>query len=375
MSVTVDPRISAPIVAGDTITYTNLYTATDAVYNVRNDAVKESLILHDASAPSSFTFAVRVDGAQPHMIGPSRASGARTLFIDAAGREQLALEPLVAVDAQGATTPVSLTLSPATGTSAVRLQATIPASWLGAPDRAWPVALDPSVFVPYAQFLQIDSQNLKPQYYGRLGDLVYRAYGLGYQPESNAPATTVRLLAQFGFSALPPHVTLLNAQFSGWVVGGPPGITANASVYPLTSAWTTNATWQTSDGTTNWATPGGDYDPTSRVTANLTGPTPITVSGCFISCPHYSSSKATWDITPLARRWYANPSLNRGVLIRLDDESPSSGPYVLHQPTLQATYSYIPWQGGAAPGGARAFDPHAALKSDRSLITFPQGDG
>jgi len=63
------------------------------------------------------------------------------------------------------------------------------------------------------------------------------------------------------------------------------------------------------------------------------------------------------------------------VLIRLDDESPSSGPYVLHQPTLQATYSYIPWQGGAAPGGARAFDPHAALKSDRSLITFPQGDG
>lgn len=42
---------------------------------------------------------------------------------------------------------------------------------------------------------------------------------------------------------------------------------------------------------------------------------------------------------------------------------------------LAITYSYIPWQGGAAPGGARAFDPHAALKSDRSLITFPQGDG
>lgn len=163
-TVSMSPQISAPIVTDDAITYTNLYTATDAVYNVRDDAVKESLILRDTSAPSSFTFTARVDGARPHMTGPSGAPGARTAFLDAAGREQLALEPLVAVDARGATTPVSLTLGPVIGAgidgaATFQLQATIPSAWLADPSRVWPVALDPSVGLPLTQLATINTQN------------------------------------------------------------------------------------------------------------------------------------------------------------------------------------------------------------------------
>jgi len=220
-TVSMSPQIGAPIVAGAAITYTNLYTATDAVYNVRDDAVKESLILRDASAPSSFTFAARVDGARPHMTGVAGTPGARTTFLDAAGREQLALEPLVAVDARGATTPVSLTLSPVIGAgiggaATFQLRATIPPAWLADPSRVWPVALDPSVGLPLTQLVTINSTNGGLILYSRLCPpntsptcpdqqrLLYNADLIGNQGPTGISSTIGRDLLQFDLSPLPP---------------------------------------------------------------------------------------------------------------------------------------------------------------------------
>ena len=413
-TMSMSPQVGAPIVADDAITYTNLYTATDAVYNVRDDAVKESLILRDASAPSSFTFAVRVDGARPHMTGPSEAPGARTAFLDAAGREQLALEPLVAVDARGATTPVSLTLSPVIGAGiggavTFQLRATIPSAWLADPARVWPVALDPSVGLPLTQLVTINSGNGGLILYSRLCPpntsptcpdqqrLLYHADLIGNQGPTGNPAITStvgRDLLQFDLSPLPPHVTLLRAYLRAVVLdqngnapyggGYPVHQTMNASVYPLTASWIGNTTWTTCDGSTPWATPGGDYDASYRVTTSVD-----------YSQGMYGDTLAAWNMTPLVRQWYLGTRPNNGVLVKMDDEqtfSPRGLDWLTWAPNglggyyhsfgngsgangLEVMYSYIPWQGGAAPGGARAFDPHAALKSDRSLITFPQGDG
>jgi len=208
------------------------------------------------------------------------------------------------------------------------------------------------------------------------------------------PNTVSRDLLQFDLSPLPPHVTLLpaylravvldpnsNAPYAG---GYPARQTMNASVYPLTASWVGSTNWATRDGSTPWTTPGGDYDSSYRVTTSVD-----------YSQGMYGDTLAAWNMTPLVRQWYLGTRPNDGVLVKMDDEqtfSPRGLDWLTWAPDgqggyyhsfgngsgangLEVMYSYIPWQGGAAPGGARAFDPHAALKSDRSLITFPQGDG
>jgi len=84
---------------------------------------------------------------------------------------------------------------------------------------------------------------------------------------------------------------------------------------------------------------------------------------------------ATWNITRLVQQWYLGARPNDGLLVKIDNESVFSARDIEWESGLAVTYSYLPWQGGASPGGVRTFDPHAALKSDRALITFPQGDG
>lgn len=153
---------SSGVVSGNTVTYANVFPQTNAVYNVENDQLKETLWLHDATAPSSFTFMVQANGVTPDMISSlPRAATAR--FFDAAGQQQFTMAPFQASDALGAVTPVSFTLMPlaappvgALGThisvggagsagAAFQVQASIPQSWLSDPARVWPIALDPTI--------------------------------------------------------------------------------------------------------------------------------------------------------------------------------------------------------------------------------------
>lgn len=384
------PQVVTARVASNVITYPGVFPATDMQYVVRNGEVKEALFLHDASAPTAFTFALHTNGLRPMSV----ARGAGLRFMDAAGQAAFTLAPLVATDAHGATTPVSLTFSPVAG--AVQIQIVIPPAWLADPARAWPVTLDPTVVLSPALDVNIAADNQvhnfaiycqppltppdcpyganpnAPAPYNTYGREPVDAVGLN-NTVSQLPESTFRSLLLFDLSPLPPHITLLNATLRAAM--GPPstsnvGQTQNAAAYPVTASWNYNANWQTRDGATPWATPGGDYDAQSGVSAPLSFSHSATSDGVVGA----DDVSAYWNLTELVRQWYLGTRPNDGLLVKMADESVPSF-HVLDWEGVAVTYSYIPWQGGAAPGGERAFDPHAALKSDRALITFPQGDG
>jgi hypothetical protein len=115
------------------------------------------------------------------------------------------------------------------------------------------------------------------------------------------------------------------------------------NLYPLTAAFAEGsgngtvsgdgATWQTSDGTNSWITPGGDYDLSTFVTASK------------------STNWFSWDITGLLN----NTDLRSfGALLRMNDESnpgagnmprapfTSSNGAVGQQPYVQVTYTPDP---------------------------------
>jgi len=399
----VDVLGATATVSGSEVAYPRLFSGIDVRYSAESNAVKETLLLRDASSPSSFTFSLLSTGAH---LDTSTAPGTMPTFVDGDGHQIFVLAPPVAIDAHRVTTPVSLTVGPAVGigrAGAIQIELTIPLSWLADPTRAWPVSLDPTIVLNASGDKQIDSQNgnvpwfnfCEPINSGDCGgpDPYYSNYGLenvdevgnssgyhyppGYGTVTPPAPSTYRDLLRFDLSALPPHVTLLTARLQAVLdtrgdSGNPPvSQTQNASVYPLTRNWTSNATWQTSDGTTSWTTPGGDYDASGGVRAGIDFANSLTPDDLVPADNKY----ATWNITALARQWYLGTRSNNGVLVKMDDETVFSSHDLEWTNGLAIDYSYLPWQGGASPGGVRAFDPHAALKSDRALITFPQGDG
>ncbi|MET8624590.1 LamG-like jellyroll fold domain-containing protein [Kitasatospora sp. NPDC004669] len=133
------------VVQGDTLTYPLARPASDVVYNGLAQGVKESLVLHDATAPTSWVFPLHATGLTP-AIGP----GGEVQFKDASGTVRLTIPRGFMMDSK---------IDPASGDGVVSggvtyrlvdqngvpaLQMDLDQAWLHDPKRVFPVTVDPS---------------------------------------------------------------------------------------------------------------------------------------------------------------------------------------------------------------------------------------
>jgi YD repeat-containing protein len=84
-------------------------------------------------------------------------------------------------------------------------------------------------------------------------ELTFKA---GYETSSKS---TRRALIQFVLPDLHEELILLNAQLELYAAKTTTTTSAAMGAYRVTTPWTTKATWNTSNGSTAWHTPGGDY--------------------------------------------------------------------------------------------------------------------
>ena len=119
-----------------------------------------------------------------------------------------------------------------------------------------------------------------------------------------------RSLIEFNLSSLPPNVVIDSAYLRLFVTSKGTG-SPTVDIYGITQPWaegTKNgqnvpadgATWDTYDGTNNWATAGGDFD-SSIIWASTAVPT--------------NNRWYTWDVTDLVKDWF-DGSPNYGFLLR-----------------------------------------------------------
>lgn len=116
-------------------------------------------------------------------------------------------------------------------------------------------------------------------------------------------------LIQFDLPGLPAASKIISAQLQLHQKSG--AGTANIELYRLVKPWTegsmngsgtaNGATWKTTDGTTPWATNGGDYDKTLVAGTSVSGG---------------SNSISSWEITPLINKWVAGTYTNEGMLLK-----------------------------------------------------------
>jgi len=155
-----------PQAAGNAVTYRNLVPGVDAAYRVGRGEVKEGIVLNRCpTGPVSFTFTLKTKGLTPRQ----RPDGAIWLYGgDEAGRPVMVIPAAVMLQAPaGADSHVVDLTSGRVAQKLVHsgsgwaITLTPDAKWLAAPERRFPVMVDPTVMLaPWpeqAQDVMIDS--------------------------------------------------------------------------------------------------------------------------------------------------------------------------------------------------------------------------
>ncbi|MFJ5535170.1 LamG-like jellyroll fold domain-containing protein [Streptomyces sp. NPDC093261] len=131
--------------SGNAITYPQIATSSDLKYSVTSSGVKETLLLHDASAPTTWVFPLHLTG-----LAPSLTSDGSVVFKDSKGAVRVTIPHGYMEDAnigkvsgEGATsTGVSYSLTTVDGAPALRVA--LDKSWLHDKARVFPVKVDPT---------------------------------------------------------------------------------------------------------------------------------------------------------------------------------------------------------------------------------------
>ncbi|MFF3920173.1 LamG-like jellyroll fold domain-containing protein [Streptomyces sp. NPDC001852] len=131
--------------SGNAITYPQIATSADLKYSVTSGGVKETLVLHDASAPTTWVFPLHLTG-----LTPSLTSDGSVAFKDSKGAVRVTIphgymedSNIGKVSGEGATsTGVTYSLTTVDGAPALRVS--LDASWLHDKARVFPVKVDPT---------------------------------------------------------------------------------------------------------------------------------------------------------------------------------------------------------------------------------------
>ena len=256
---TLDGAGNAPAsVNGRQITYPSVMPGVDLLYGLGNMHVEETLLLHDAQAPASYTFTYHVPG----VVASQDEAGNITLTDAHDGHLVLEIggTQMYEADAQGQMVPTGA------GTEAVRvtlagsgpdfsITLTPDHAWLSDPARHFPVAIDPTIG-PLTSATTTDNTSSGNTYSDTLDESANTTWSFYDNPDERmgncntipSSATgygtgTNRSYIKFPLGTLPTHAhvtygTLTLYQVSAF--GGATGITANT----ILTAWNaTTLTW------------------------------------------------------------------------------------------------------------------------------------
>ncbi|MER5489529.1 DNRLRE domain-containing protein, partial [Streptomyces sp. NPDC002812] len=139
-----------PVAKGDTVTYKDAVAGADLSYQVGPGRVKENIVLgRKPSGPVSFTFTLDAGG-----LTPKEGKDGSVSFYGEAAHPVLVIPPAFMTDAgKDARSPYGVTYSKdvtqkltKTGTG-WKLTVTPDAKWLAAPERQYPVTVDPTISI------------------------------------------------------------------------------------------------------------------------------------------------------------------------------------------------------------------------------------
>jgi RHS repeat-associated protein len=228
-------------------------------YTTLPNGLKEEIELEGPSSPSSFRYELTASaGLSAELTGDGSV-----VFKDEHGEAVASLPAPTVADAQSiAPDPnqVSYQLAPREGGKWVLTVAVDP-QWLAAPDRNWPVRIDPTVTA--------EEPDLDCTIGGKTGQegwIDCASWGrenllAGYNPETNqAEDNWYRSLMYLRTSEIPHGADISSAELMLYAPESAQN-TSGVAVHRLLKPWTWQANWKRYTSGHNWEAEGGDYAP------------------------------------------------------------------------------------------------------------------
>ncbi|MHB1682270.1 MAG: DNRLRE domain-containing protein [Bacilli bacterium] len=281
---------STATVSGNEVTYPNAFPNTDVQYQVLADRLKESILLHNASAPTSYSFALDTSG----LTYKQQPSGA-IVFSDAKTGVFVAQIPApVMYDATAATSTAVLQTITDNGLGTATLTLTANASWIQDPARQFPITIDPTVTSNGTAFQDTFVSQTYPttNYSGS----TYATDSVGYSSYYGLSTSL------FGFGELPPlppganGATIQSATLEAYQTNANEGGAAIQAV-PITSSWNYGlATWNAQPSY------GSVMDTQTQASQ------PASTSNAYVGA-------WSFNVTPIVKQWYGEQADNYGIAL------------------------------------------------------------
>lgn len=267
----------APSASGASATYGAAMTGVSVRYVSSSNGLSEFLTLFGPKAPTSFVYDLAVSG------GTATPAGTGIDIVDPRGRSTMRILPPVVSDAAGRQSTSAVSLALGSSASGKTITVAVEAGWLSAPGRVWPVVVDPDLFITalLSTTCQLDqgyaNGNECGSAYGGVGQ---NTVSVGWDG-----ITALRTLLYFDVqSAVPPQSDVVSANVDLTMQGASQFSASPVSLYQLTRAYTSSATWNTYDATHSWTSAEAILQPPRHTQTTMSPPRPGRTS-CFNGRP------------------------------------------------------------------------------------------
>jgi RHS repeat-associated protein len=306
--------VSSAAVSQGVASYEAAGGTAELQYSGLANGLKENIVLADSSAPSTYHF--RLDASQG--VTPALAEDGSIEFRGAEGDVVAEIPAPVTVDGAGTPAPAdTATYSLGeVGEGGWQLSIVADPEWLGAPDRAWPVTIDPSLTIPApALDCGIANQGFSENSFCGTSGWPYLGVKAAYKSSAAADEYS-RSLLRFNVSTIPADASINSAKvgiYSPSAASNVAWVTAwdANQTWDSTVSWKKYATEKPSNKKQFWSAEGGDFGKWgSQTTINVVDRGPQ--AGWW----EFTSQKMAW----LVQRWLSGTVPNQGVLLKIGPE-------------------------------------------------------
>ncbi len=329
--------------SGNRASFEDALAGVDVRYAADADQVKEELVLDSPASPAAFAFGLNLSAG----LVPELTRDGGIDLVSAQGAKPMRIAPPLMWDADGDTSrDLAYTLRREGAGWAVDLR--VEREWLAAKDRAWPVTVDPTVWLSGQQDTYLASGVWANSQMGP--DTVISA-GLG------GGGYISRGLIKFDTSSVPKNALVLEAHLGmkTAATGDSPQIT----VHKVNQAWTAGASWNKYSSTQSWATAGGDFDSTALDSETINGS---------------STGWYSWYVGRQVQEWARDPSSNHGLLVKSSNEAAQAAVHFRSSTaTADQPYLEVDYQRRTGLSGDYTFDSYRL--SDRMELKVNVANG
>lgn len=286
------------------IIYEDILTNVDLQYVINSGNIKENLIVKKQQDSYSYTFTVKLNNLDAKLD----ENGSVSIFDPNTNEVIYYIPAPIVYDANGeyADNSYSMYSLETTGNKTFALTVSADPAWMNADDRAFPVTIDPPIYIPS-------------------GSTVTDTYINSASP-TNAPAdedhlivgnTTQLYWKTNTLPTLPNDAYITNAEFSLEILSVQPGTYPTyMGVFPVLTDWDETLTWNDYKA----SSPAGNYD--------LDGYTDFNVLSVVDGATDVDW--LTWNVTSIVKNWYSgqpNYGLTISDINRGSEEYPASNTY------------------------------------------------